>query len=115
MSNNLDKDFPQAMKDRVTKIVLHYGSSEDFTFEREELVFVYENFKWEELVFVYENGEEELVSRISTDTESMEDNTLGRMGSHNVLRVIQAVEVNPKCVYEEVSHDASFGYLDSSR
>lgn len=93
------EERPQILKDKVKKIVMHFGMSEDYTFE------------WSELVFVYENGHEELVSKISTSSESPEDNTLGRIGKHNIERAIQATEINPQVVYEEVQHENSFGYL----
>lgn len=93
------KKTPQALKNRVTEITLHSGCSEDF------------NFEWEELVFTYFDATEELVSRISTSSDCPEDNSLGRIGSHDLLRIMQAVEINPKCTYRQQYHENSYGYL----
>lgn len=89
----------KGQKDKVVKITLHSGMSEDCSLE------------WSELIFTYEDGKEELVSRITTSSESPEDNTLSRIGEHNIKRVIQAVEINSKITYEEVYHENSYGYL----
>lgn len=92
---------PFALKEKVTKITIHSGVSEDFSFE------------WEELVFTYASGEEELVSQISTSSDSPEDNTLSRIGSHDILACIQATEVNSKMLFEEKYHENSDGYLNT--
>lgn len=90
----------QIFKEKVVKIIVYSGENEDFTSE------------WEELVFVYEDGKEELVSRLYTSSDSPEDNMLSRIGSHNILRVIQAVEINPKIMYEYVDLENASGYLN---
>ena len=89
----------QIFKDKVIKITLHEGSNEEY------------NYDWSEIVFTYENGEEELVSRMATDTNSPEDNSLSRIGMHNIQKVIQATEINPQVIYEHKRHKNSCGYF----
>lgn len=86
----------QIFKEKVVKITLHIGMSEDCMYE------------WEELVFTYENGEEEVVSRIGTSSDSPEDNTLSRIGGHNIQRCIQATEINPKMIFKTQYHPDSY-------
>lgn len=100
MSKNLE-DIPQAMKDAVIFIELHTGTSDDYMYQ------------WEELVFVYENGDKELVSRIATNAYSPEDNMLSRIGRHNLLRIVQATEVNPKVEFNILEHKSCDDYFGS--